>query len=71
MPKTYEPYEAQEKRKWEQTNGSRKNTKAHKPPSHTSQAIDDVSLVATTDEDRLLEVWENVEKHRDSMFEQV
>jgi hypothetical protein len=71
MPTTSEPSEAQGKRTGEKTSGSRKKEKAHKPPSHTSLTTDDVELVATTVEDRLSEVWENVEKHRASIFEQV
>jgi hypothetical protein len=71
MQKTFEPSEAQGKRTGDKTSGSRKNTKAHKPPSHTSLTTYDVELVATTVEDRILEVWEKAEKNRASIFEKV
>jgi hypothetical protein len=69
MPTTSKPSEAQGKRTGEKTNGSRKKTKAHKPPSHTSLTTDDVELVAITVEHRLLEVWENAEKNQALIFE--
>jgi hypothetical protein len=59
------------KRTWEKVSGSRKKKKAHKMPMHRSLIKDDVELIATTVEDRLLEVWENVENHRVSILEQV
>jgi hypothetical protein len=68
MPRTYDPSEAQGKRTREQTNGSRNKTKAHKPPYYTSLTTYDVDLVVTTVKYRLLEVWENMEKHRASIF---
>jgi hypothetical protein len=71
MPETYEPLDSQRKRTGEQASGSRKKAKAHRTPPHTSLTTDDVELVATTVEDRLSEVWENVEKNRDSIMEQV
>jgi len=45
--------------------------KAHKPHIHISLTLDDVYLVATTIEERLAEVWENVEKQRASIADQV
>jgi hypothetical protein len=71
MPEAYEPSDAQRKRTGEQASGSRKKEKAHRKPLQTSLTTDDVELIATTVEDRLSEVWENVEKHRDSILEQV
>jgi hypothetical protein len=69
MLETYEPLNSQRKILMEQANGSRKKAKAHRTLPHTSLTTDDVELVATTVEDRLLEVWENVEKHRASIME--
>jgi hypothetical protein len=71
MPETSEPSDSQKKRIGEQASGSRKKAKAHRTPPHTSLTTDDVEIVATTIEYRLSELWENVEKHRDSIFEQV
>jgi hypothetical protein len=68
MPEASEPSDAQKKRTGEQASGSRKKAKAHRKPLHTSLTTDDVELIATTVEDRLSEVWENVEKHRASIF---
>jgi hypothetical protein len=71
MPETSEPSDSQKKRTGEKESGSRKKVKAHRTPPHTSLTTDDVELVATTIEDRLSEAWENVEKHRASIIEQV
>jgi hypothetical protein len=71
MPEASEPSYAQNKRAGEQASGPRKKVKAHRKPLQTSLTTDDVELVATTVEDRLSEVWENAEKHRDSILEQV
>jgi hypothetical protein len=69
MRDAYEPSDAQKKRTWEKASGSKKKVKAHRIPMHTSLTSNDVELVATTVEDRVLEVWENVKKHRASIFE--
>jgi len=69
MPETFEKEDAQKKRTGEKASGSRKKSKAHRTPPHTSLTIDDVELVATTIEDRLSEAWENVKKHRASIIE--
>jgi hypothetical protein len=71
MPEASEPSTAQRKRTWEQASGSRKKAKAHKKPMETSLTTDDVELIATTVEDRLSEVWENVENHRASILEKI
>jgi hypothetical protein len=68
---SYEPSEAQRKRTREQERGSRNKVKAHKKPMDTSLMTDDVDLIAMTMEDRLLEMWENVENHRDSILEKI
>jgi hypothetical protein len=70
-PTSPEPSATQEKRPGEHTSGGRKKAKAHKPQSHISLTPDDVELVVTTVEERLAEVWENVEKHRASIADQV
>jgi hypothetical protein len=70
-PPSPEPSATQEKRPGEHTSGSRKKTKAHKPQSHISLTSDDVELVATIVEERLAKVWENAEKHRASIVDQV
>jgi hypothetical protein len=69
MPEESEPSNVQIKRTGEQASGSRKKAKAHIKPMETSLTIDEVELVATTVEDRLLEVWDNVEKNMDSILE--
>jgi hypothetical protein len=71
MPEASEPSDAQRKRTGEKESGSRKKVKAHKKPMETSLTTDDVELIAMTVEDRLSEVWENVENHRASILEQV
>ena len=71
MPTILEPLETQEKWLGEQTGGVRNKVKAHKPQCHISLTPDDVELVATTVEERLAEVWENAEKHKDSIVDQV
>jgi hypothetical protein len=71
MLEASEPSEAQTKRTWEQENGSRKKAKAHKKPMETSLLADDVELIAMRVEDRLSEVWENTEKHKASILEQI
>jgi hypothetical protein len=60
MPEASEPSDAQKKRTGEKASGSRKKVKAHRKPMETSLTTDDVELIATTVEDRLSEVWENV-----------
>jgi hypothetical protein len=69
MIEASEQLEAQRKRTTEQVSGTRKKAKAHRKKMETSLAIDDVELIATTVEDRLSEVWENVENHRASILE--
>jgi hypothetical protein len=71
MPEVSEPSDAQRKRPGEQASGTRKKEKAHRKPMETSLTTDDVELIATTVEDRLSEVWENMENHRASILEQV
>jgi hypothetical protein len=66
-----EPSDSQRKRTGEQVNGSRKKEKAHRTPMQTSLTTDNVELIATTVEYRLSKVWENVDKHRVSILEQV
>jgi len=70
MPKISKPLDVQRKRTRENTSVSRK-AKAHRTPLHTSLTVYDVELVATIVQDRLSKVWENIEKHRDSILEQV
>jgi hypothetical protein len=45
--------------------------KAHKTQCHISLTPDDVELVATTFEEILVKVWENTEKHRALISDQV
>jgi hypothetical protein len=71
MPEASEPPEAQRKRTGEKPSGSRKKEKAHRKPMETSLTQDDVDLIATTVEDRLSDMWENVENHRASILEQI
>jgi hypothetical protein len=71
MPEASEQPEAQRKRTGEQESGTRKKEKAHRKQMETSLTTDDVEMIAMTVEDRLSEVWENVENHRASILEQV
>jgi hypothetical protein len=70
-PTSPEPLDTQEKQPREKTSGGRKKAKAHRPQCHISLTSDDVELVVTTVEERLAEVWENAEKHKDSIANQV
>jgi hypothetical protein len=71
IPGASEPSKAQRKKTWEQESGSRKKAKAHKKLMETSLTTNDVDLIATKVEDRLSEVWENVENHRASIFKKI
>jgi hypothetical protein len=70
-PTSPKPSDTQEKRPGKKTSGGRKNAKAHKPQSHISLTLDNVELVVTTVKERLIEVWDNVEKQRASIGDQV
>jgi hypothetical protein len=63
IPEASEQPESQRKRTGEQPSGSRKKAKAHRNPMETSLMQDEVELIATTVEDWLLDVWENIENH--------
>jgi hypothetical protein len=52
--------DSQKKRTREQASGSRKKEKAHKKPMETSMKVDYVEIIATTLEDQLSKVLENV-----------
>jgi hypothetical protein len=71
IPESFEPPEAQRKRTREKPSGSRKKAKAHRNPMETSLTEDDMELIAMTVEDRLSDVWENVENHQASILEQI
>jgi len=45
--------------------------KADKPQCHISLTPDDVELVVTEVEEILVEVWDNVKKHKDAIADQV
>jgi hypothetical protein len=69
MPEASEQPEAQRKRTTEQVSGARKKEKAHRKQMEMSLTTDDIEMIAMTVEDRLSEVWENVENHRASILE--
>jgi hypothetical protein len=71
MPTIPGPLDTLEKRLRERMGGGQKKAKAHKPQFHISLTLDDVELVATTNEEILVEVWENAEKHRYLIADQV
>jgi hypothetical protein len=71
MPTISEPSDTQEKWLGEKNGGGRKKAKAHKPQCKISLTPNDVELVATIVEEILAEVWENVEKHKDLIVDQV
>jgi hypothetical protein len=71
IPKSSEPSYAQRKKPVEQASGTRKKPKAHRKPMETSLTTDDVELIKTTVEDRLSEIWENVENHGASILEKI
>jgi hypothetical protein len=71
MPEVSEPLEAQRKRTWAEARGSRKKSKAHMKPMETSLMEDNVDLIDRTTEDRLLDMWENDENHKDSILEKI
>jgi hypothetical protein len=70
-PTSPKPSTTQEKRPGEHTSAGRKKEKVHKPHSHISLTLDNVDLVVTTVKEKLTEVWENAEKQRDSIVNQV
>ena len=71
MLEVSKPSYSQRQRPWDQASGTKKKAKAHRKPMETSLIADDVELIAMTVEDRLSEVWKNVENHRASILEQV
>jgi hypothetical protein len=71
MLEVSDPSQAQRKRPGEQESGARKKEKAHIKPMETSLKTNDVEMIAMIVENRLLEVWENVENQRVSILQQV
>jgi hypothetical protein len=71
MTKANEQPNTQIKRTTDQVSGTMKKAKAHRKQMEMSLTTDDVELIAKTVEDRLSELWENVENHRDSILKHV